>query len=112
MIQTQKKRPQRQKALKRRPKVKEKDNNKGDIKQVEFVVGDYLGFFVHRREVKINKEKVKALLEAKTPQSKKEFQRFLGQVNYLRKLILNLAEKVKEFFELLKFPTMWEIMKK
>ncbi|XP_073282149.1 uncharacterized protein [Primulina huaijiensis] len=41
-------------------------------------------------------------MEANPPKNKKEFQRFLGQVNYLRRFISNLAGKTKEFSQLLK----------
>ena len=42
------------------------------------------------------------MLEARPPQSKQELQRFLGQVNYLRRFISKLTGKTKEFFDLLK----------
>ena len=38
---------------------------------------------------------------AKAPQNKKEIQKFLGQVNYLRRFISNLAGKTKVFFNLI-----------
>ena len=41
-------------------------------------------------------------MEAKPLSNKKELQRFLGQVNYLRRFISNLAGKTREFSELLK----------
>ena len=57
---------------------------------------------MHQRGVEIEKNKARAVLEAKPPQTKKELQRFLGQVNYLRRFISNLAGKTKEFSDLLK----------
>ena len=36
------------------------------------------------------------------PQNKKELQKFLGQVNYLRRLISNLAGKTKVLFDIIK----------
>ena len=57
---------------------------------------------MHQRGVEIDKNKARAVLEAKPPQTKKELQRFLGQVNYLRRFISNLAGKTKEFSDLLK----------
>ena len=44
--------------------------------------GNFLGFLMHQRGVEIDKNKARAVLEAKPPQTKKELQRFLGQVNY------------------------------
>ena len=45
-----------------------------------------------------NKAKVNA--SANAPQNKKELQKFLGQVNYLRTFISNLAGRTNEFFDL------------
>ena len=64
--------------------------------------GNFLGFLVHIRGVKIDKNKSRAVMKAKPPNNKKELQRFLGQVNYLRRFISNLAGKTREFSELLK----------
>ena len=58
-------------------------------------VGNFLGFLIHRRGVEIDKNKVKAVIEAKPISNKKELQRFLGQMNYLRRFISNLAGKTK-----------------
>ena len=63
---------------------------------------NFLGFLMHQRGVEIDKNKARAVLEAKPPQTKKELQRFLGQVNYLRRFISNLAGKTKKFSDLLK----------
>ena len=41
-------------------------------------------------------------------QNKKELQKFLGQVNYLRRFISNLASKTKEFSDLVKLKDMEE----
>lgn len=53
--------------------------------------GNFLGFLVHQRGIEVDQNKAKAILEAKPPQNKKQLQRFLGQVNYLRRFISNLA---------------------
>ena len=63
---------------------------------------NFLGFLIHRRGVKIDKNKARAVVEDKPPSNKKELQRFLRQVNYLRQFISNLAGKIREFFKLLK----------
>lgn len=64
--------------------------------------GNFLGFLVHHRGVEVDKNKAKAIMEASPPKNKKELQRFLGQVNYLRRFISNLAGKTREFSQLLK----------
>ena len=63
--------------------------------------GNFLGFLVHQR-VEVDQNKVKAIISAKAPQNKKELQKFLGQVNYLRRFISNLEGKTKVFFNLIK----------
>ncbi|OMO89495.1 Retrotransposon gag protein [Corchorus capsularis] len=63
---------------------------------------NFLGFLVHQRGIEIDQNKARAILQAKLPTSKKELQRFLGQVNFLRRFISNTAGKTKAFSPLLK----------
>ena len=49
-------------------------------------------------------------MEAKPPASKKELQRFLGQLNFLRRFISNLAGRVQVFSELLKLKSEHEFI--
>ena len=65
-------------------------------------VENFLGFLVHQRGVEVDQNKVKAIISAKAPQNQKELQKFLGQVNYVRRFISNLAGKTKAFFDLIK----------
>ncbi|GKV13532.1 hypothetical protein SLEP1_g24528 [Rubroshorea leprosula] len=64
--------------------------------------GNFLGYLVHERGLEVDKNKARAVIEAKSPQNKKELQRFLGQVNFLRCFISNLAGKTRVFSPLLK----------
>ena len=57
----------------------------------------FLDFLVHQRGVEVDQNKAKAIISAKAPQNKKELQKFLGQVNYLRRFISNLVGKTKVF---------------
>ena len=50
----------------------------------------------------MDQNNAKAVISAKAPQNKKELQKFLGQVNYLRRFIFNMAEKTKVFSYLIK----------
>ena len=65
-------------------------------------VRNFLGFLVHQRGVKVDQNKAKAIISAKASQNKKELQKFLGHVNYLRRFISNLARKTKIFSDLIK----------
>ena len=50
----------------------------------------------------MDKNKAKVILQAKPPSNKKELQRLLGQINFLRRLIANVAGKTKVFSPLLR----------
>ena len=63
---------------------------------------NFLGFLVHQRGMEVDHNKAKAITSSKAPKNKKELQNFLGQVNYLRRFISNLAGKTKEFYDLVK----------
>ena len=62
----------------------------------------FLGFLVHQRGVEVDQYKDKAIISIKAPQNRKELEKFLGQVNYLRRFISNLVGKTKVFFDLIK----------
>ena len=68
-----------------------------------FVVtaGNFLGFLVHRG-IEVDKNKAKAILQAKPPSNKKELQRLLWQINFLRRFIANVVGKTKVFSPLLR----------
>ena len=63
---------------------------------------NFLGFLIHERGIEVDKNKTKAIIQASPPQNKKQLQRFLGQVNYLRRFIANSAGKTRAFSPLLK----------
>jgi hypothetical protein len=63
---------------------------------------DFLGFLVHNRGIEIDKNKAKAIMQAKLPTNKKELQRLLGQINFLRRFISNVEGRTKAFSPLLK----------
>src|SRR5262249_54824045 len=65
-------------------------------------VGNILGFLVHQSGLEIDKSKEKVILEVKALGNKKDLWHFLGQVNYLRRFISNLARKTIGFLDLLK----------
>ena len=69
-------------------------------------VGNFLGFLVHQRGIEVDQNKAKAIASVNAPQ------KFLGQVNYLRRFISNLVGKTKEFSDLVKLKDMekfiWE----
>ena len=52
--------------------------------------------------------KAKAITLANAPQNRKELQKFLSRVNYLRRFISNLIGKTKEFLDLVKLKDIGE----
>ncbi|XP_024197604.1 uncharacterized protein LOC112200825 [Rosa chinensis] len=64
--------------------------------------GNFLGFLIHQRGIEVDKNKAKAIINAPAPSNKKQLQSFLGQVNFLRRFISNLAGKLRPFSSLLK----------
>ena len=63
---------------------------------------NFLRFLVHQSGMEVDQNKVKAIISAKAPQNKKELQKLLGQVKYLRRFISNMARKTKVFSDLIK----------
>ena len=66
------------------------------------MAGNFLGYLVHSKGIQVDNNKAKAIIEAKPPSNKKELQKFLGQLNFLRRFISNTAGKTKVFSSLLK----------
>ena len=52
--------------------------------------------------MEVDQNKAKTIILSRVPQNKKELQKFLDQVNYLRRFISNLAGKTKVLSNLMK----------
>ena len=57
--------------------------------------GHFLGFLVHNKGIEVDANKAKAILEARPPTNKKELQRFIGQVGFLRRFLANAVVKMQ-----------------
>ena len=66
------------------------------------LASNFLGFLVHHQGIEVDKNKAKATLEARPPQKKKELQRSLGKINFLKRFIANSIGKMKAFSSLLR----------
>ncbi|KAM1646547.1 hypothetical protein ACFXTN_007563 [Malus domestica] len=64
--------------------------------------GNFLGFLVHQRGVKVDKNKSQAIMESFSPTNKVQLQRLLGKINFLRRFITNLAGKIQLLTPLLR----------
>ena len=64
--------------------------------------GKLLGHIVSIEGIKIDQERVKAILKISIPRNKKGMESFLGKINFLRWFIPNFAEIIKPIIEMLK----------
>ena len=64
--------------------------------------GQLLGFMVHEKGIEVGQKSIKAIDEAVPPTTKIELQSLLGKINFIRRFISNLSERVLPFSPLLK----------
>jgi hypothetical protein len=64
--------------------------------------GEFLGFSVHEGGVEVSKKSMKAIDEVVPPTNLKELQSLLGKINFVRRFISNLSQKVLRFSPLLR----------
>ena len=63
--------------------------------------GKFLGFIIHEHGIEIDPDRVKSIRNVGPPTCKLEVQKFLSKINYLRRFISNLAEKIDAFTPIL-----------
>jgi hypothetical protein len=64
--------------------------------------GEFLGFMVHERGIEVGQKSMKAIDEAVPPTNKTQLQSLIGKINFIRRFISNLSEKMLPFSPLLK----------
>ena len=64
--------------------------------------GKFLGFMVTQREIKVNSDQIKAVMEAPAPRNKKELQRLTGKLVVLGRFIAQFTDKLRPFFLVLR----------
>src|SRR6185437_4884161 len=64
--------------------------------------GKFLGFIIHEKGIEIDPKRVEAMKKVEAPTCKKDLQKFLGKVNFLRKFISNLSGKIDAFTPILR----------
>jgi hypothetical protein len=80
------------------------NNNKFQYKLKEV---KYFGHIFSEQGMKIDPDRVNAIINMKSPNNKKELQTFLGMVNYLRKFIPHMADIASPLQLLLKKDVTW-----
>ncbi|KAK1613549.1 hypothetical protein QYE76_019066 [Lolium multiflorum] len=64
--------------------------------------GQFLGFLVHERGIEIGLKSQEAVRTMKPPTTKKELQRLIGKINFVRRFISNLSGRIEPFMGLVK----------
>jgi len=65
-------------------------------------VGQFLGFMVHQRGIEISRRSIDAINKIVAPTNKTELQSLIGKINFIRRFISNLSDKIRAFSPLLK----------
>ena len=73
-------------------------------KKSHFVVqeGKLLGHLVSADGIRMDPERVKAILKISLPRNKKDVQSFIGKINFLRWFIPNFVETIKQITSMLR----------
>ena len=69
--------------------------------------GKFLGFMVSQRGIKVNPEKVRAIMELAPPKTVKEVQSLNGKIAALNRFLSRVTEKCLPFFRTLKKSFEW-----
>jgi hypothetical protein len=67
--------------------------------------GKFLGFVVHEHDIQIDPKKIESIGGIGEPVCKKDVQKLLGKINYLRCFISNLARRVESLLQLVQLNT-------
>ena len=64
--------------------------------------GQFFGFPVHERGIEIGLKSQEAVKTMKPPTTKKELQKLIGKINFVRRFISNLSGHIEPFMGLVK----------
>jgi len=64
--------------------------------------GQFLGFLVHERGIEIGLKSQEAVRTMRPPTTKKELQKLIGKINFVRRFITNLSGRIEPFMGLVK----------
>ena len=62
----------------------------------------FLGFMVHEWGIEISQKTISAIDKVEAPMTKVELQSLIGKINFIRRFISNLLEKIQPLSSLLK----------
>jgi hypothetical protein len=64
--------------------------------------GRFLGFIIHENGIELDLKKVESIKRIQEPTCKRDVQKLLGKINYLRQFISNLTGKIDSFLPLVR----------
>ena len=64
--------------------------------------GQFLGFLIHERGIEIGLKSQAAVSAMVPPTNKKELQKLIGKINFVRRFISNLSGRIEPFMGLIK----------
>lgn len=64
---------------------------------------NFLKFLVRQKGIKIDQNKIQAIVEAQPPKNKKELKIFIGKINFSRRFMSNCSSKIQRFSYFFKF---------
>jgi hypothetical protein len=64
--------------------------------------GKFLNFIIQDKGIEVDPKRIEKIKRVQAPTCKKDLQKFLGKVNYLRRFIVNLSRKIIPFTSILK----------
>ena len=67
----------------------------------------FLGMIIEKDRVRIEKKKMKGVIEWPVPRSVKDVQKFLGLANYYKQFVKNFAKIAKLLYEMTRKETKW-----
>ena len=70
-------------------------------------VGKFLGFMVSQRGIKVNPEKIRAIMELGPPRTAKEVQSLNGKIAALNRFVSKATDKCLPFFRILRKSFEW-----
>ena len=73
----------------------------------EVTTGKFLGFMVSQRGIKVNPEKVQAIMELGPPRTTKEVQSLNGKIAALNRFVSKATDKCLPFFRILRKSFEW-----
>jgi hypothetical protein len=65
-------------------------------------VGQFLGFLIHERGIEVGQKSISAIDKIEATTNKKGLQSLIGKINFIRRIISNLSERIQQFTPLLK----------